>query len=309
MVPGLLRPYSNGAGRRERAAGPNSHPLGAGRGAWAEVRGGDKGEHFFRSTFVQTLFYGVFSGWVLWCKDRPPTSKEQFRWQDTAWHLRVPIVQKLFYMMAEPAALRSLGLVEVMEWAASVLNRVDRASFFGAFEEGRAVQYFYEPFLEAFDPELQKELGVWYTPPEIVQYMVARIDRVLREELSLPDGLANPNVYVLDPCCGTGSYLVEVLRSIHRTLQERRGDALVGADVKAAALSRVFGFEILPAPFVVSHLQLGLLLQNLGVPLAEGKNERASVYLTNALTGWEPLDPEKEKAFQAIQSFPELRDE
>ncbi|MDP2948353.1 MAG: type ISP restriction/modification enzyme, partial [Chloroflexota bacterium] len=165
-----------------------------------------------------------------------------------------------------------------------------------------AVQYFYEPFLEAFDPELRKELGVWYTPPEVVQYMVARVDTVLREELDLPDGLADPNVYVLDPCCGTGSYLVEVLRRIHRTLQEKRGDALVGADVKAAAQSRVFGFEILPAPFVVSHLQLGLLLQNLGAPLAEGKHERAGVYLTNALTGWEkPKEPYKQLGFPELE--------
>ncbi len=297
-----------------RIEGQELPALTAVRSALEEALGlkfvGDKGEHFFRSTFVQTLFYGIFSAWVLWCKGRPSTSKEQFRWQDTAWHLRVPIVEKLFYMMAEPAALRALGLVGVMEWAANVLNRVDRASFFSSFEEGRAVQYFYEPFLEAFDPVLRKQLGVWYTPPEIVQYMVARVDGVLRDELALPNGLADPNVYVLDPCCGTGSYLVEVLRRIHQTLQETRGDALVGSDVKAAALGRVFGFEILPAPFVVSHLQLGLLLQNLGAPLAEGKNERAGVYLTNALTGWEPLDPEKERAFQAmLKGFPELLEE
>jgi hypothetical protein len=56
--------------------------------------------------------------------------------------------------------------------------------------------------LQAFDPELRKQLGVWYTPPEIVQYMVARVDTVLREELNIEDGLADPRVYVLDPCCG-----------------------------------------------------------------------------------------------------------
>lgn len=72
-------------------------------------------------------------------------------------------------------------------------------------------------------------------------------------------------------------------------------------------MKRVFGFEILLAPFVVSHMQMGLLLQNLGAPLSDTSHERAGVYLTNALTGWEPLDAEKEKAFQAI--FPELREE
>ncbi len=85
------------------------------------------------------------------------------------------------------------------------------------------MQYFYEPFLEAFDPELRKELGVWYTPPEIVEYMVARVDQVLRSELEIPDGLADPRVVVLDPCCGTGAYLVEVLNTIAETLQRQGG--------------------------------------------------------------------------------------
>ena len=83
------------------------------------------------------------------------------------------------------------------------------------------MQYFYEPFLEAFDPELRKELGVWYTPPEIVQYMVARVDPVLREELDIADGLADPSVVVLDPCCGTGAYLVEVLSRSPRRCARR----------------------------------------------------------------------------------------
>ena len=156
------------------------------------------------------------------------------------------------------------------------------------FEDEHAVQYFYEPFLEAYDPELRKALGVWYTPPEIVKYQVARVDRVLREELDLADGLADPNVIVLDPCCGTGAYLVEVLHRIAATLRDKGGDALVASDLKQAAMNRVFGFEILPAPFVVSHLQLGLMLQNQGAPLSQKKGERVGVYLTNALTGWEP---------------------
>jgi REP element-mobilizing transposase RayT len=127
--------------------------------------------------------------------------------------------------------------------------------------------------------------------------------------------LANKNVYVLDPCCGTGSYLVEVLDRIHRTLKERGEDALTASDLKEAAQKRVFGFEIMPAPFVVSHLQLGLLLQNMGAPLsvapapAEPRwrryvRERVGVYLTNALTGWEPPKGPKQRLI-----FPELEEE
>ena len=269
----------------------------------------EKGKHFFRSALVQTIFYGVFSAWVLWDKKHPRTDlKSKFRWREATWHLHVPMIKALFEQLSMPSKLEPLGLVEVLEWTETCLNRVSRADFFSQFEEGHAVQYFYEPFLEAFDPQLRKDLGVWYTPPEIVQYMVARVDSVLRQELEIPDGLADPRVYVLDPCCGTGAYLVEVLKSIRATLQEKGGDGLVAHKVKQAALSRLFGFEIMPAPFVVAHLQLGLYLQNLGAPLTEEtpskKGQRAGVYLTNALTGWEPPQGPKQHLL-----FPEMEEE
>ena len=246
---------------------------------------GEKGEHFFRSTLVQTLFYGLFASWVMWSREHEPGDGDRFEWRQAAWTLRVPVVKALFDQIATPSMLGSVGLVPVLNLAAAALNRVDRRAFFSRFEQHHAVQYFYEPFLDAFDPELRKELGVWYTPPEIVEYMVARVDTVLREELDVPDGLADPRVYVLDPCCGTGAYLVEVLTRISQTLDEKGADALSAGEVKKAAMQRVFGFEILPAPFVIAHMQLGLLLQNMHLPLAE--SERVGVFLTNALTGWE----------------------
>src|SRR5205807_6705231 len=247
------------------------------RGALEEALGmkfeGEKGEHFFRSTLVQTIFYGVFSAWVLWHKENP-ARHDVFDWKAAAWTLHVPMVKALFDQVATPTKLGPLGLIEVLDWTAAALNRVDRAAFFERFVEDHAVQYFYEPFLEAFDPELRKQLGVWYTPPEIVQYQVARVDTALREELNIPDGLADPRVFVLDPCCGTGAYLVEVLRKIGETLKEEKGEgALAELAAKEAVIKRVFGFEIMPAPFVVAHLQIGLLMQNLLVPLDDAKNE------------------------------------
>jgi hypothetical protein len=264
----------------------------------------DKGEHFFRSTLVQTLFYGVFSAWVSWHK-ADPHPNARFDWRTAEWSLHVPFIRTLYEQIASKSKLEPLGLVDVLDWSAGVLNRVDRGEFFKGFEDEHAVQYFYEPFLEAYDSDLRKELGVWYTPPEVVKYQVARVDTVLREELDLPDGLADPNVIVLDPCCGTGAYLVEVLRRIAATLRDKAGDALVASDLKVAAMNRVFGFEILPAPFVVSHLQLGLLLQSQGAPLSQKKGERVGVYLTNALTGWEPPKGPK----QHVMAFAELEEE
>ena len=207
--------------------------------------------------------------------------------------MHVPVLQKLFRELTNFPDLFDLDLTEPMGWAADALNRVDRDKFFARFQgDGGAVQYFYEPFLEAFDPAVRKKLGVWYTPPEVVRYMVGRVDRLLRERFGRPDGLADKDVYVLDPCCGTGAFLVEVLETIRRTLTAKGEGAMVAGELRRAATNRVLGFEILPAPFVVAHLQIGLFLQSHGAPLSDkrGHQQRAAVYLTNALTGWDGLD-------------------
>ena len=308
----LLASYARDGLARVEAA-EDSTSLSVLRSALEDALGvrfeGERGAAFFRSTLVQTLFYGVFSAWVLWSrKSPPPTGK--FNWHEAAWELRVPVLQSLFEQLSTPGRLRSLDLVEVLDWTAAALDRVDRQAFFERFDEGEAVQYFYEPFLEAFDPALRKQLGVWYTPSEVVKYMVARVDMALRDDLDIADGLAAENVYVLDPCCGTGAYVSEVLRRIADNLQSSGLGALVGARVKQAATERVFGFEIMPAPFVVAHLQVGLTMQALDAPLSESlpptgsgdESERAGIFLTNALTGWESPS-EKQLA------FPELEEE
>ena len=300
----LLASYARDGLARVEAAG-DAPSLNAVRSALEEALGvrfeGDRGAAFFRSTLVQTLFYGVFSAWVLWARQTPPPTGP-FNWHGAVWHLRAPVLRALFQQLSSPTHLQPLGLVELLDWTAAALDRVDRTAFFDRFDAGEAVPYFYEPFLEAFDPDLRKQLGVWYTPAEVVRYMVARVDMSLKEDLGIADGLAADNVFVLDPCCGTGTYLAEVLRRIADNLRDKGLGALVGAHVKQAATRRVFGFEIMPAPFVVSHLQVGLTMQALDAPLSDDGTERAGVYLTNALTGWEP-------SVQKPLPFPELEEE
>ena len=330
----LLASYARDGLARVEAAG-DAPSLKAVRSALEDALGvrfeGERGARFFRSTLVQTLFYGVFSAWVLWARadaglsaggggPHPAGSASydtaRFSWREAVWHLRAPVLRALFQQLSDPGRLQPLGLVEVLDWTAAALDRVDREAFFSRFNEGEAVPYFYEPFLEAFDPDLRKQLGVWYTPAEVVRYMVARVDRALKDDLDIPDGLAAENVYVLDPCCGTGAYLAEVLRRIAANLGGRGLGALVGARVRQAATERVFGFEIMPAPFVVAHLQVGLTMQDLDAPLADDGAERAGIFLTNALTGWEPrstkplpfpeLEEERDRAERVKQETPIL---
>ena len=305
----LLASYARDGLARVEAAG-DAPSLNAVRSALEEALGvnfeGERGAAFFRSTLVQTLFYGIFSAWVLWAR-QTPAPKGPFDWHDSAHLLRVPVIRELFWQLSNPGQLQPLGLNEVLDWTAAALDRVDREAFFAKFNEGEAVPYFYEPFLEEFDPALRKQLGVWYTPAEVVRYMVARVDRALKDDLGIEDGLAAENVYVLDPCCGTGAYLAETLKRIAANLQSKGLGALAGAQVKKAATERVFGFEIMPAPFVVAHLQVGLTMQDLDAAFSDDGEERAGVFLTNALTGW---DKETGKEPKQLQMFmPELLEE
>ena len=262
---------------------------------------GDKGARFFHSSLVQTLFYGTFSAWVLWSRQTPPPG-EQFDWRTAVWYLRVPVLRALFQQISRPQPTETARLGR-----GAGLDRIRSQSrgpghLLRPLREGEAVPNFYEPFLAEFDPKLRKQLGVWYTPTEIVRYMVARVDKALKDDLGVAEGLAAENVYVLDPCCGTGAYPAEVLRRIAENLEGLGLGALVGARVRKAATERVFGFEIMPAPFVVAHLQVGLTMQQLDAPLSGEGTERAQIFLTNALTGWEPSQPKP-------LPFPELQEE
>ena len=232
-----------------------------------------EGEAFFRSSLVQTLFYGLFSGWMLWLQGRPKAG--EFDWKDASEYLALPLMGDLFEEIAKPRRLAELGLREPLEWATTSLNRVAETEFFQRFDAEHAITLFYEPFLQAFDPDLRKELGVWYTPPEIVRYMVRRVDQLLRSELGIEDGLADDQVYVLDPAAGTGSYLIEVARCIHETLTAQGHGAMAAGRVQTALRSRIFGFEILSAPYVVAHLQLGIYLRSMGIGLT--REERCEV--------------------------------
>lgn len=272
---------------------------------------GSEGEEFLRSSLIQTAFYSLFAGWTLW---HHSNKKRDFDWRDLGDYLKIPFLGALFYEFRHPVRLKELGLTPHLDQATATLNRVAEEQFFGRFAvpqvipandsqeviATQAILYFYEPFLEAFDPHLRKELGVWYTPPEIVRYQVRRVERILRDELDCPRGFADNRVVVLDPCCGTGAYLLEVIRCVAKQLEQEGAGKVLASKLLDAFCRRIIGFEILTAPFVIAQLQLYLMLSEMGVEPDE--THRPAIFLTNALTGWN--GPEQLKL-----QFPELQQE
>jgi hypothetical protein len=185
----------------------------------------EKGARFFRSSLVQSIFYALFAAWILWDKKAGDTAT--FEVEDAHQYLPIPFLDALLHDIRHPARMKHLGLDKHLTRAIKTFNRVDRSLFRSRMTfptiDGQttiaAITYFYEPFLEAFDPLLREDLGVWYTPPEIVRYQVRRVHYLLKTDLGRPRGLADSDVVVLDPCCGTGAYLLEVARCIAEELK------------------------------------------------------------------------------------------
>ena len=246
---------------------------------------GTRGTRFFIATVVQTVFYGLFSAWAQWSRDPDvDANATSFEWRRAGDYLRVPVLQDIFDEVTKSGNVRALGIEDHLDRATEVFKRVHQGELFSRFDGEAAIEYFYEPFLEAYDPALRQEFGVWYTPRPLVKYMVERVDTVLRQDLGIEDGLADPSVAVLDPACGTGGFLTAVLDLIVDRLEgQGHNESEVRRAVRFAACKRVIGFEILTAPYAVAHLILSLHLRQRGWTLERG--DRAAVYLTNALTG------------------------
>ncbi len=209
-----------------------------------------------------------------------------------------------------------LGINEVVE-----LLRDDRTNLTAVLRDfgnrGRGedpVIHFYEDFLRQYNRQLKVQRGVFYTPQPVVSYIVRSVHELLQTEFGLEDGLAstvtwgemasrnrelkipegaNPGdafVVILDPATGTATFLVEVIDIIHRTMMERwtkegkseKQRALLWNEyVPKHLLPRLYGYELMMAPYAIAHIKIGLKLSETGYQFQS--EERARIYLTNAL--------------------------
>ncbi len=233
----------------------------------------------FADMYAQTLTYGLFAAKVT-------VGAGQDLRRDTAAGLLPetnPFLKKLFYHLAGPDVPPTVSWV--IDDMVALLNAADLAAVLADFGKGSLekdpVVHFYETFLAAYDPEKRKVRGVYYTPEPVVSYIVRAIDYLLQERFGRPWGLADHNTLILDPACGTGTFLHAVITLVNDTLLSRGQAGGWRAYVTDHLLPRVFGFELLMAPYAVAHLKLGLLLKEKGYDFPPG--QRLGVYLTNTL--------------------------
>ncbi len=258
----------------------------------------DLDDEFLVPTTVQAIVYGMFATWLE--SDDPGA----FEWRDTPGELSVDVIAEIVHAALPPAVVREGSVKLLLEGVAGVLRRVERNALAEAFDD-RAIEYFYEPFLAEFDSALRDTLGVWYTPPEIAAYQVARADHHLKTDLGISAGLADDSVIVLDPAAGTGTYLAAVYDYLHGAFMKQGHSPSEAAQLlREAARTRLVGFEILPAALLISDLHLRRLLRRHNVPLASG--ERPAVYLTNSLSGWFDADDPNQMALPGATARKEV---
>jgi predicted helicase len=237
----------------------------------------DLDEKQFADMFAQTLAYGLFAARV----QAPP--RGEFARKSAAHCIprTNPFLRKLFEEIA------GVDMPDSVAWAVDdiveLLRHADMAEILTDFGKGKGNQdpvvHFYETFLAAYDPKMREVRGVYYTPEPVARYIVRSVDHLLRTRFSRRKGLADENTLILDPAVGTGTFLYFVVDQIRGKLARQAGawDDYVAKHL----LSRVFGFELLMAPYAVAHLKLGMQLQETGYQFVS--DERLGIYLTNTL--------------------------
>lgn len=272
-------------------------------------------DYSFADIYAQTIAYGLFTARVFSYTiderrrrdEADPARKETDFNREDAWKLLPetnPFLRRLFRDVSKAVGEYDRGAAsdespviadELIDAIAEVISILRAAKMDAILEDFRAkmnrediVIRFYEDFLAAYKPQMRERRGVYYTPEPVVSYMVRSVDILLKEKLNKPLGLADPEVMILDPACGTGTFLLWIFQEIYRKFQENPELLTVGLEdqswsgyVKERLLPRIFGFELLMAPYAIAHLKLGLFLEETEYQFDSGK--RLGVYLTNTL--------------------------
>ncbi len=233
----------------------------------------------FADMYAQTLGYGLFAARVA----APAVTGFNRDMAEALLPATNPFLRKLFRQISGD------DLDERIAWlvddTADLLNRTDMAAvlrdFGKATRQDDPVVHFYETFLAAYDPRMREARGVYYTPEPVVGYIVRSVDALLRRDFGRHAGLADEQTLILDPATGTATFLHAVVQQIYATLERQGMAGQWNSYVPAHLLPRLFGFELLMAPYTIAHLKLGLLLQQYGYTF--GSKQRLAIYLTNTL--------------------------
>jgi predicted helicase len=264
----------------------------------------------FADMFAQTLAYGLFAARINHFNEKPG---QQFRRSEAAREIPKtnPFLRKLFETI-NGTEIEDEPFIGFVDDLIAIMDHADIGAILQHFGRRTGqedpILHFYETFLSAYNAELREKRGVYYTPEPVVSYIVRSVDHILKETFQLKDGLADrtkipvqferdgkrvtemmPKVLILDPACGTGTFLYAVINHIRNTFVGNAGE---WSDfVRDHLLPRIFGFELLMAPYAVAHLKLAMQLAGMDMEETQRRNwaydfksdERLNIFLTNSL--------------------------
>jgi predicted helicase len=78
----------------------------------------------------------------------------------------------------------------------------------------------YEQFFQAYSTKTADTHGIVYTPPEIVEFMVASVRQALETEFG--EDISSEGVHIIDPCVGTGTFMTALLSQIPTSMLEQK---------------------------------------------------------------------------------------
>jgi len=252
----------------------------------------DLNKETFADMYAQTLVYGLFAARYY---DKSPASFTRQEARDLIPATN-PFLRHFFDHIIGPDFDKRLEyivneLCEVFSHAdvSMLIEDYFKKGQKGYKEDGPdPVIHFYEDFLKEYDPELRKKMGAYYTPIPVVNFIIKSVDALLKKEFDLSAGLADTTklsnglhrVQVLDPAAGTGTFISELIKLIYENFvkngQKGRWPMYVHYDL----LPRIYGFELMMAPYTISHLKIGITLRQEGL---RDYNQRLGIYLTNSL--------------------------
>jgi len=252
----------------------------------------------FADMYAQTLVYGLF---VARYYDSTPDNFSRGEARDLV-PASNPFLREFFDHIA--GANFDSRLKYIADELCAVFSVSDipgimkrKYNLFGETVDKDPIIHFYEDFLFEYDPELKKQMGAYYTPVPVVQFMVRAVDEVIKKEFGLTGGISDstkidhvveiqgsktkkkiPKVQILDPAVGTATFLNEIIKFVYKGFANQQG--MWGSYVESELLPRLNGFELMMAPYTIAHLKLALTLKETGI---NDFQQRLRVYLTNTL--------------------------
>lgn len=219
---------------------------------------------------------------------------------------KMPEFIPLFKEMLKKFDIMEAGhsFIYTLESIISTINIYDEAMFFNgknyrySHDKEDPFIYMYENFLKEFDDKTRNARGVFYTPIEVVNYIIRSIDEILKERLLVSSGFSSKEVHALDFATGTGTFLLGAIEHIYNEIERTKSIGRWKSEVSDFILKNLYGFEYLAVPYVLAHFRIHEYLKDCEYEYKKG--ERLKIYLTNTLDNTPP---------SKIRMFPELNEE